>query len=398
MEENSSLIKLNAVHQTIQEATSVSLIKLNAVHQAIQEATSVQDVKGTIDMLAAIKVYAQQKKEGQEIQFKIAEYIIKAECRLGEMLQAAKAAGQITHAHDPRHKPVVLDADNRVTTLSEVGISRNLSSRAQQIASIPKEDREKLIAEAKATGEATKLSSQSIIRASKKKNRKPSVQSEYRDKVIKLYDAKVTLKEIAKQTGVSFRNVRDAVEKERIRRKAVKDATADIKIPREMLSLTALEKLDRAIKQEKERLSREFKTIVAQQVNDDIKLRLEGISERWHAEQDLAKRVLHARKGFMPKKVYRLIISCLHPDKFDQIVNLISSGKLMEIDSMKAKHSDAFRMFKQFEKFLLDEKESPTTFVPLPRTMEEWAARKAQVIAERKAAKAAKKVDLSPAK
>jgi DNA-binding Lrp family transcriptional regulator len=231
-----------------------------------------------------------------------------------------------------------------------------------------------------------------------KSSRKPSAQSEYRDKVIELYDAKVTLKEIAKQTGVSFRNVRDIIEKERIRRKGVKDATADIKITRDMLSITALEKLDRAVRQEKERLSREFKTVVAQQVNEDIKLRLDGISERWHAEQDLAKRILHARKGFMPKKVYRLIISCLHPDKFEQIVNLISSGKLGEIDSMKAKHSDAFRMFKQFEKFILDEKESPTTFVPLPRTMEEWAARKAQVIAERKAAKAAKKVDLSPTK
>src|SRR5262245_26860594 len=49
-------------------------------------------------------------------------------------IKAAKAAGQITHAHDPRHKqkPAVEGSDNRVTTLAENDISRDLSSRVAE--------------------------------------------------------------------------------------------------------------------------------------------------------------------------------------------------------------------------------------------------------------------------
>jgi hypothetical protein len=60
------------------------------------------------------------------------------------MLKAAKAAGQITHAHSPL-KAVVPDENNRVFTLEEAGINRKLSSRAQQIANVPKEEFETAI-------------------------------------------------------------------------------------------------------------------------------------------------------------------------------------------------------------------------------------------------------------
>jgi hypothetical protein len=62
------------------------------------------------------------------------------------MLDAAKKAGQITHDHGNRYtvnrdeKKVVPDENNSKTTLSDAGISRKLSSEAQQIASIPKEN------------------------------------------------------------------------------------------------------------------------------------------------------------------------------------------------------------------------------------------------------------------
>jgi hypothetical protein len=86
------------------------------------------------------------------------EYIVRAERKLGEMLKAAKAAGQITHAHDPRHKPkpVIPDENNRSITLEEAGISPKLSSRAQKIAAVPEEQFEQAIAEAKEKGKITK--------------------------------------------------------------------------------------------------------------------------------------------------------------------------------------------------------------------------------------------------
>jgi hypothetical protein len=51
--------------------------------------------------------------------------IICAERLVGEMLIAAKAAGQITHAH----KGLVVEGEDNKVKLNNVGISRDLSSR-----------------------------------------------------------------------------------------------------------------------------------------------------------------------------------------------------------------------------------------------------------------------------
>jgi hypothetical protein len=72
-------------------------------------------------------------RAGKEIELKLAEYVVWAERKLGEMLKAAKAAGQITHFHGNRHtKKVINDDDNLVVPLSDAGISPNLSSRVQR--------------------------------------------------------------------------------------------------------------------------------------------------------------------------------------------------------------------------------------------------------------------------
>jgi hypothetical protein len=54
------------------------------------------------------------------------------------MIKIAKEAGQITHNHDEKRHPnhVLLDNENVKTTLSDAGISHNLSSRAQKIADV----------------------------------------------------------------------------------------------------------------------------------------------------------------------------------------------------------------------------------------------------------------------
>jgi hypothetical protein len=55
------------------------------------------------------------------------------------MLIAAKAAGQITRGGDRRSEDFKVEGnDFEKVTLSDTGISRDLSSRAQQLASIPK--------------------------------------------------------------------------------------------------------------------------------------------------------------------------------------------------------------------------------------------------------------------
>ena len=69
-------------------------------------------------------------------ELQIAEYILRAERKLGELLTAAKAAGQIKEGN-PKLRATVDDNDSCVR-LKEIGISRDLSSRAQQIAAIAK--------------------------------------------------------------------------------------------------------------------------------------------------------------------------------------------------------------------------------------------------------------------
>lgn len=82
------------------------------------------------------------------------------------------------------------------------------------------------------------------------------------------------------------------------------------------------------------------------------------------------------RKGIISKATYNLIWSCLHPD---------SRGSVTD-----EKLARAFREFEPLEKLVLSEKENPTRPSDLPKTAEEWLARKAKVQAERKAQRDAK--------
>jgi hypothetical protein len=62
---------------------------------------------------------------------------------------------------------------------------------------------------------------------------------------------------------------------------------------------------------------------------------------------------------------------------------------------MKKRYEEAFRLFSELEKRVLDEKESPTEFRQMPRTYEELMAMKAKVQAERRAKRAAGKSTVS---
>jgi hypothetical protein len=128
----------------------LSIEKIDAVRVAIEEAATVQEIKHTLDTAAACQVYIQQAKKGKEAELQIAEYILRAERKLGEMLQAAKAVGQIGRGK-PFQKHNV-DGDDITVRLEERGISRDLSSRAQRIADVPKDEFEKAISSGKKDG------------------------------------------------------------------------------------------------------------------------------------------------------------------------------------------------------------------------------------------------------
>jgi hypothetical protein len=64
------------------------------------------------------------------------------------MLQAAKAAGQLDNTRYLKKGPVVHHEEHGEISLKEAGISRDLSSRAQPIALVSREEFEKRISDA----------------------------------------------------------------------------------------------------------------------------------------------------------------------------------------------------------------------------------------------------------
>lgn len=190
------------------------------------------------------------------------------------------------------------------------------------------------------------------------KGSKPKApQRHYREtKIVALADKGLTRAQIAAEAGIGQRQVRHVVEREQIRR----EAQAEPIIDRAELSLTAQQKLDIAIRQHKRKLSLEYE----QRVRDDIEKRIDGmVLPYWKEQIDEAQELYKHRRGAMEKETFNTIRRALHPDSR----NSISDKKLAE----------AFDTFMGLEKFLLNEKDSPTAFKypdgsELPSSLAEW--------------------------
>ena len=173
---------------------------------------------------------------------------------------------------------------------------------------------------------------------SKSKSRAAPTPHKKQDQVAALMDKGKTQAEIAGETGVGKRQVRHIIERVEIERKA----KAEPIINREDLSLTAQQKFDTAIKQEKTRLAQSFE----QRVSDEIKRRVdEFILPDWRQKIKEAKQIYDRRKGIMDKATFKLIWSALHPDSRKSITD--------------KKLAEAFDAFSGMEKYLLNEKDSP---------------------------------------
>jgi hypothetical protein len=105
------------------------LVKYEAARSALAEARSVDEVKDIRDKAEAMRAYARMANDVQ-LELDAAELRVRAERRLGVMLVAEKAAGRLRPG--PR-----ISQDAGLININEIGVDRNLSSRCQQIASIP---------------------------------------------------------------------------------------------------------------------------------------------------------------------------------------------------------------------------------------------------------------------
>lgn len=140
-----------------------ALAKIDLAKQALAEAKTIQEVKKIADMAEAARIYAQRSKAGKEVEQYAMQISVLAERRLGEMLAAAKKQGEFKHGGDRQSpKSKVTGGD---IALEDVGIPRNLSSRAQAIASVPPAKFESLY-------NSPKLSRSSVQREAKREERK----------------------------------------------------------------------------------------------------------------------------------------------------------------------------------------------------------------------------------
>ena len=129
-------------------SNKTALVKYDAARRALAAARAVDEVKDIRDKAEAMRVYARQAQDRQ-LEIDAAEIRIRAERRLGEMIQAQKktvglnvgAKGSIVTGTS--RGPL---KDDR-PTLADAGISKNLSSRAQKLAAVPEDKFEELVGE-----------------------------------------------------------------------------------------------------------------------------------------------------------------------------------------------------------------------------------------------------------
>jgi len=133
--------------------SNAMLIRYDAACRAVAECKAVDEIKDWRDKASALQAYARQAKNKQ-LEVDAAEIRIRAERRLGQMLaEMPKNPGSRNPALDTdegqKNLPnPTLDTDERtIPTLTELGISYDLSSRAQAIASIPDADFEQTLAQ-----------------------------------------------------------------------------------------------------------------------------------------------------------------------------------------------------------------------------------------------------------
>lgn len=195
-----------------------------------------------------------------------------------------------------------------------------------------------------------------------KRKTKPRQTDSKEDVIVALHNKGMSSPEIAAQVGVEGRAVRHAIEREEIKR----EAKADPDIDPASLSQTAQQKFDIAIRQHKRKLDLEFH----QRVLDEVRKRIDGlVLPSWKKRIDEAQELYKHRRGAMDKLTFNKIRRALHPDSRNSI-----SDKVL---------ADAFDTFMGLEKFLLDEKDSPTEIGPLPNSLAEWDKMKAAAKAQR---------------
>lgn len=342
-----------------------TLIKYEAARRALAEARRIDEAKDIRDKAVAMQVYAMQAKDRELIDM-ATDIKLRAERRAGELLAAMpknKGTQGAAAGRDSSGGRVIRPPEDNTPKLSDLGISKDESSRWQKLAAMPDEKFEEELTGLKGAMRAKTEGGKPRRTGPKPEQRKVSPNVEMRI-AARILDDGVSYDKAAIEFGVSNTVVRAAVAREDGRRQA----KAEPDIDKAMLSMSAQEKLDTAIRQHKRKIDLEFEECVQAECRE----RMNSISLPHYAKKlERLERLITSRKGVMDKLTYNKIRRCLHPDH-------------VQDPGLKRRYEEAFTLFNDLEKLLLSEKDSSTEFRGVPRTYEELMAARAKAQAERR--------------
>lgn len=125
-----------------------ALANYDAACYALAQAASVDEVLNIRDQAEAMRAYGRQAKN-RELETYAQEIRLRAERKLGALIIQQKETVGLAPAGRPAKLVVADDQLNKVPTLAEMGISKDLSSRAQKLAAVPDAEFEANIVEHK---------------------------------------------------------------------------------------------------------------------------------------------------------------------------------------------------------------------------------------------------------
>ncbi|WP_434110425.1 hypothetical protein [Paraburkholderia caffeinilytica] len=131
------------------EATALVDLRYQAMCRAIAECAAVDEVKDIHDKAMALEVYARQANNF-EAERTAQEIRVRAAKRIGALLNERPApakGGDRKSAEYQRSREVTIDSDPHPETLRALGISKNQSSQWQQLAAVPDETFEAVMAD-----------------------------------------------------------------------------------------------------------------------------------------------------------------------------------------------------------------------------------------------------------
>ena len=130
----------------------VTLAHYDAACRELELAKSVDEAKDLRNKAEAMRAYARQAKN-KKAELYAAEIRIRAERKLGELLKDTEKAPGSKHRKKPVNVAVVSHDRQEPAKLEELGISKDLSSRSQKLADVPKEVFEQKLGELRRTVE-----------------------------------------------------------------------------------------------------------------------------------------------------------------------------------------------------------------------------------------------------